>query len=70
VCVHHQRPHCQIKYICLFVVGFQIIFKLVVDITTKKPRHHDAVFFLDSVTVNTEVHTESETCQKQWFEIL
>jgi len=35
--------------------------------------HHDkktarsAVLFLDSVTVNTVVHTESEACQKQWF---
>ena len=27
VCVHHQRPHCEIKYICLIVVCFQIIFK-------------------------------------------
>ena len=27
-----------------------------------------AVFFLDSVTVNTVVHTESESCQKQWSE--
>ena len=26
-----------------------------------------AFFFLDSVTVNTVVHTESETCPKQWL---
>jgi len=45
VCVHHQRLHCQIKYICLFVVCFQIIFKFVVDITTKKPREVRVVFF-------------------------
>ena len=34
------------------------------DITTKKPREA-RFFFLDSVTVNTVVHTESEACQKQ-----
>ena len=45
VCVHHQRPHCEIKYICLFVVCFQIIFKFVVDITTKKPREARFFFF-------------------------
>ena len=41
------------------------MFKFVVDITTKKP-HEARFFFLDSVTVNTVVHTESEACQKQW----
>jgi len=67
VCVHHQRPHCQIKpeYIFLFVVCFQIIFKFVVDITTTKPREVRVFLFLDSVTVNTVVHTQSEACQKQ-----
>jgi len=47
----------------LFVVCFQNIFKFVVDITTKKPREA-CFFFLDSVTVNTVLHTESEACQK------
>ena len=62
VCVHHQRPHSQIKYIYLFVVCFQIIFKFVVDITAKKTAR--SAFFLDSVTVNTVLHKESEACQK------
>ena len=65
MCVHHQRPHCQIKYIC-FDVCFQIIFKFVVDITTKKSHEARFLFFLDIVTVNTVEHTESEACQKQW----
>ena len=38
--------------------------EFVVDITRKKPREA-RFFFLDSVTVNTEVHTKSEACQKQ-----
>jgi len=49
----------------LIVVCFEIIFKFVVDITTKKPREARFFFFLDSVPVNTVVHTESEACQKQ-----
>ena len=60
VCVHHQRPHCQINFIRLFVACFQIIFKSVVDSTTKA-----GFFFVDSVTVDTVVHRESEACQKQ-----
>ena len=67
--MHHQRPHCQIDFTCLFVACFQIIFKFVVDRTTKKPREA-LLFFLDSVTVNTVVHTESEACQKQWVSAL
>jgi len=64
--VHHQRPHCQINFIRLFVACFQIISKFVVDSTTKKPREVQ-FFFLDSVTVNIVVQTESEACQKQWL---
>jgi len=48
----------------IYVDCFQIIFKFVVQSTTNKPR--EARFsFLDSVMVNTVVHTESEACQKQ-----
>jgi len=64
VCVHPQRPHCQINFICLFVACYQIVFKFVMDSPTKKPREAQFLF-LDSVTVNTVVHTESEACQKQ-----
>ena len=58
---------------------FQIIFNFWVDSPNKKPREArfflDSVkrplealfFFLDSVTVNTVVHTESEACQKQCY---
>jgi len=56
--VRHQHPHCRINYICLFLACFQIIFKFVVDMKTS---------FLDSVTVNTVLQTESEACQKQWL---
>jgi len=34
--------------------------------TASKNRAKRGFFFLHSVTVNTIVHTESETCQKQW----
>jgi len=44
---------------------FQIIFKFVVDSITKTPREARFFVCVDSVTVNTEVHTESEACQKQ-----
>jgi len=57
--VRHQRPHRPINYICLFVACFQTIFKFVVDSPTKKPLEA-CFFFLDSVTVNTVRHTESE----------
>jgi len=35
--------------------------------TASKNRAKRGFFFLHSVTVNTIVHTESETCQKQWY---
>jgi len=54
-------------FVCLLFVS-KPFSSLFVDITTKTPREA-RFFFLDSVTVNTVVHTESEVCQKQWPEI-
>ena len=72
------RPHRQINHICLNVL-FPDLSKFFGRQSNQKTARsavfffgqrqktaRSVVFFFDSVTVHTVVHTESESCQKQW----
>ena len=62
VCVRHQLQHRQINHVCMLVVS-KSFSSLLWTVQQRNPRF--CFLFLDSVTVNTVVHTESEACQKQ-----
>jgi len=64
VCITNVRIDKSSTFVCLLFVSKSFP-SLLWTSQQQKPR--EARFcFLDSVTVNTVVHTESEACQKQW----
>jgi len=61
--VNNVRMVKSITFVCLLLVSKS--FSSLLWTVQQKNRAKRSVFFLDSVTVNTAVHTESKACQKQ-----
>ena len=65
VCITNVRIVNSSTFVCLFV--FSNHFQVCCGHHDKKTTRSAVFLFLDSVTVNTVVHTESEACQNQWY---